>query len=259
MSDESDRTIPATPRRREAARREGLMPTAAPLAWAAASLTAVSLLPAWARATIPAATTMLRRSLTPTEILPGPGDVAAVGLFLPAVGLILGSALAGITVRIVCDGFAWEPGRLAPRLSRLDPVSGVARIFSARTLQTTLGGGIGLVVLGGAALAAAMPSIDSTATGRLDADPTRAALAAWWALVCLATAAVMVGLVQYAIARLRFERRIRMTPQEFADELRSLQSDKKVLLHRTPSRHRPRAGDDVGRPAPQTEAGGSYG
>lgn len=257
MSDEADRTIPATPRRREAARHEGLMPTAAPLAWAAASLTAVVLLPAWARATIPAATEMLRRSLVPTDILPGPGDVAPVGLLLPAVGLVLAAALAGITVRIACDGFAWEPARLAPRLSRLDPVSGMARILSARTLLTALGSGLGLVVLVATALAAATPSIGATATARLDGDPTRAALAAWWTLVCLATAALLVGLVHYAIARLGFERRIRMTPQEFADELRSLQSDKKVRLHGSPGRHRPRAVDDDGRPTPQPETGGS--
>lgn len=256
MSDEADRTIPATPRRREAARHEGLMPTAAPLAGAAASLTAVLLLPAWARATFPAAQELLRRSLAPTDILPGPGDVAPVGLLLPAVGLVLAAALAGITVRIVCDGFAWEPARLAPRLSRLDPVSGVARILSARTLLTALGSGLGLVVLVATALTAATPSIGATATGRLDGDPTRAALAAWWTLVCLATAALLVGLVQYAIARLGFERRIRMTPQEFADELRSLQSDKKVRPHGSPGRHRPRAMHD-GRPTPQPETGGS--
>lgn len=257
MSDEADRTIPATPRRREAARHEGLMPTADPLAWGAASLTAVLLLPAWARATIPAATEMLRRSLAPTDILPGPGAVAPVGLLLPVVGLVLAAALAGITVRIVCDGFAWEPARLAPRLSRLDPVSGVARILSARTLLTALGSGLALVVLVATTLAAATPSIGATATARLDGDPTRAAVAAWWTLVCLATAALLVALVQYAIARLGFERRIRMTPQEFADELRSLQSDKKVRLHGSPGRHGPQAVDDDGRPTPQPETGGS--
>jgi flagellar biosynthesis protein FlhB len=112
------------------------------------------------------------------------------------------------------------------------------------------------VVLVATALTAATPSIGATATGRLDGDPTRAALAAWWTLVCLATAALLVGLVQYAIARLGFERRIRMTPQEFADELRSLQSDKKVRLHGSPGRHRPRAMHDD-RPTPQPETGGS--
>jgi flagellar biosynthesis protein FlhB len=34
----------------------------------------------------------------------------------------------------------------------------------------------------------------------------------------------------WAIARLRFERRIRMTPQEYADEARSMQANPQVRL-----------------------------
>jgi hypothetical protein len=64
MSDAAERTIPATPRRRELARRQGLMPLAALPAWVATVGTTLLLLPAWARATFPAATAMMQQSLS---------------------------------------------------------------------------------------------------------------------------------------------------------------------------------------------------
>jgi flagellar biosynthesis protein FlhB len=48
--------------------------------------------------------------------------------------------------------------------------------------------------------------------------------------VGLALAAALVAIAQYAISRWRFERRIRMTPEEFAEEARALQADPKVRL-----------------------------
>ena len=64
MSDAADRTIPATPRRRELARRQGVMPMASLPAWVASMATARLLLPSWADATLPAATAMMRESLS---------------------------------------------------------------------------------------------------------------------------------------------------------------------------------------------------
>lgn len=233
MADDSERTIPATPRRRELARQEGLMPSAAPLAWAAAAVTAVGLLPAGARATLPAATDLMRHGLTPAA----PDDVLAAelrrhaaALALPAACLVVAVAVAALVTRLVCDGLSWQPARIAPRLHRVDPWAGLARIVSSRTLVGGLGSGAGLAVLVAAALLAAGPLVGAVAGDALDEGPARAALAAWRALVCLSLAATAVAGVQYAVARLRFERRIRMTPQEFADELKGLQADPKVRL-----------------------------
>jgi flagellar biosynthesis protein FlhB len=58
-----------------------------------------------------------------------------------------------------------------------------------------------------------------------------------------AVAAACVAAARYAAARLRFERRIRMTPQECADEAKSLQADPKIrLLHQQRSRQPAPAG-----------------
>jgi nitronate monooxygenase len=73
MADDSDRVIPATPRRRDAARKQGAMPTAAVLAGVAMAATALVLLPGWLTLTVPAAIDFFRRSLVAAMALGAEG------------------------------------------------------------------------------------------------------------------------------------------------------------------------------------------
>ena len=66
MAEASDRTIPATARRREAARRAGLSAPAELPAWAASAATAIALGPWWARTTLAAAADGVRETFTMT-------------------------------------------------------------------------------------------------------------------------------------------------------------------------------------------------
>jgi flagellar biosynthetic protein FlhB len=235
MSDTAARTLPATPRRREEARRAGMMPSAALPAWAATAATALALAPAWSRATLPAATEMMRRAIR-TGVAPDASapDLAAVlpaAVVLPTAGLVLAAAAAGLVVRFLLDGFTWHPGRAAWDMRRIDPLAGLRRIFSAGTIAASLGSGLGLAVLAAAAWLASGPLVGFVA----DADP-RDAPRAWPAarqtILAVAATAALVAACQWGLARLRFERRVRMTPQEFADEAKSMQADPKVrLLH----------------------------
>jgi flagellar biosynthetic protein FlhB len=234
MGDAADRSLPASPRRREAARRAGMMPAAALPAWAAGAVTALLLLPAWGRATLPAAAEMLRGAIR-AGCMPGAGpvDFATVvpaGVVLPTLGLVLASAGAALAVRFLFDGLSWQPGRAAPDLARVDPLAGLRRIFSLGTLGAILGNGLGLGLLVATAAAACGPlaAVVATAAGGDDAD--RAWAAARSLLLAMAAAAAGIAAGQWGFARLRFERRIRMTPQEFADEAKSVQADPKVRL-----------------------------
>jgi len=55
-------------------------------------------------------------------------------------------------------------------------------------------------------------------------------------------AAAVVAVAWWLLARRRFEQRIRMTPEEFADEAKSVQSDPKIRLLRQQARRQPTAG-----------------
>jgi flagellar biosynthetic protein FlhB len=236
MADSSDRTLPATPRRREAARRDGALPTAALPAWVATAFTAVLLLPSWGRATLPAAADMVREAIRGGRApRPDAADFATFlppAVFLPTIGLVLASAGAGLAVRFMLDGLAWHPGRAAPDFRRISLLAGIARIFSWSTLAAILGNGLGLVLLVAAAALASGPLRGLVA----EADSMQEAGRSWpavrQAMLSLAAAAAVIAACQWGLARLRFERRIRMTPQEFADEAKSMQADPKIrLLH----------------------------
>lgn len=224
MADDSDRVIPATPRRREAARAQGLLPTASLPAWVATAGTAVLLLPAWAAATMSAATDLVRESLAAAR----PGMESPLAASLPAVlaptlAVVLASAVAGLAVRFLLDGFSWHPHRALPSWSRIDIIAGLARVVSGRTLTSAAGAGLGLTVVATSAAVLLGPLLAVM-------EPAQAAAAAWRAMAWLIAAAAVVAVAAWAAARRRFERRIRMTPEEFAEEARSVQADPKVRL-----------------------------
>lgn len=259
MADTADRTLPASPRRREAARRSGAMPGAAAPAWAAAAATTILLGPAWLRATVPAAADMLRATL-PAARPPEFVDLLPAALIMPTLGLVLAAGAAGIGVRILLDGFAWQPGRAAPDLRRIDPLAGLARILSPRTFLAALGHAVGLALVVAVTMRAAAPLVAVAASGDALHDPARLAAAAWRPLAWLVAAAALVAVVQWAIARRRFEAAIRMTPQEFADEARGMEADPKVrLLQRHRARQPVRRSDAATEPDPARAPGSRSG
>jgi flagellar biosynthetic protein FlhB len=234
MSDDSSRTIPATPRRRESARREGLGAPADLPAWAASAATAILLAPAWARATIPAAAESVREACAAAAAsggtvanLPWPLPPAVI---LPTLGVVAAAAAAGLAVRLATDGFVWQPGRAAPDLRRIDPLAGLRRIFSRSTVATIGTAAAGLMVLGVAAFILARPLLAVQAWPVTGENVGSFATTGWRALIWLVAAAAAVAACQWLLARRQFERRIRMTPQELADEVKDLQADPRVRL-----------------------------
>jgi flagellar biosynthetic protein FlhB len=244
MADAADRSLPASPRRREAARRQGALPTASGPAWAVTAIVGVALAPSWARATLPAAAEMLRcclaaaaagRSLDLSLALP-----AAV--LLPTVGVVLAAGGAGLAVRLLCDGPAWHPARLVPDLARLDPLAGLGRVFSRRSLAAAVGGCLGLCCLVAVASWVAGPLVGLVTSGDAFGGGEPLLAAAGSALVRLAVAAAAVTLCQWALARRRFEARIRMTPAEAADEARAETAAARIVFARRERRRQPTAG-----------------
>lgn len=244
MADQSERTIPATPRRREAARQQGMMPLSSLPAWIAGCVTAVALAPAWARATLPAAEEMLRDTIGAA----GRGGIDEIdlpsllvpGMLLPTMAVILVSGGVGLAVRAVLDGMAWRSARITPVLHRVNPLAGLTRIFSVATVMNILGNAVALAVVVGACAWALGPLVvgGQAAMRGIDpaADPVPLVARGQKVIFPLAAAAAAVAAVQWSLARWRFEKRIRMTPQEFQEESRSLQADPKVKLMRGKAR-----------------------
>lgn len=243
MADSSERVIPATPRRRELARRRGMMPTSGLASWTAAAGVAVAAAPAWFAVTMPAAEDMLRQAIAgvarPT--VAAPLGSAAVMVVLPTSALVIAAAAAGLGTRFLLDGVSWQPGRALPLFRRIDPFAGLGRIFSRRTCAGLAGAAGGLVVL----LAAAGHGIGRlvAVVARADVtEPGAIAAAAWQAAAWLVAAAAAVSACQWLVARRRFERMIRMTPEEFAEESRGMQADPRIRLLQHARRRQPAGG-----------------
>jgi len=237
MADASDRTIPATPRRREAARQQGGMPTAALLAWVAMLATAILLMPGWSRSTTTAAAEWMRLSFISAihdagQPFPEPAALLPTSVILPTAVVVLVTAAAGVLVRFLLDGSPWRLGRAAPDWRRIDPVAGCARILSRQTLTAIVWNTGCLALLASAAVLASSPLVGLVAAADTAADSERWLAAARAMLLPLTAAAAAVAAAQWGLARLRFERRIRMTPEELKDELKGLQADPRVRLLR---------------------------
>ena len=234
MSESHDRTLPATPRRREDARNKGLAPTGAVLGWPAMASVVLVALPVWFRATASAAVAAI-------ENIQMTGKGGGYQIFLPIVfpTLVVVVLALGVLllVRTLFDGAAWRLDRLVFRFERIDPKIGLQRIISKTTVVRVVISFLGLAILissawlfGGPLIVALGDfSVRSSRGAGQGSEVLSAAVNYLWGILAVAG---IVSVLDWWLQRFRFERKIRMTPSELREELRSLQADPKVRWQR---------------------------
>ncbi|RPH38729.1 MAG: flagellar biosynthetic protein FlhB, partial [Planctomycetota bacterium] len=149
MAEERDeeRTEPATPRRREEARERGQVARSGDLSSAMILLAAVVALRFLGKPIIGGLFASAASVLEGLALVDGDpahlmsqfaGAFGAVLLgFLPFAGIVLAAALAANLVQV---GFLFTSKPLTPDLDRIDPVSGLGRLFSLRGLVRVVAG-----------------------------------------------------------------------------------------------------------------------
>jgi flagellar biosynthetic protein FlhB len=239
---EEDRTEPATPRRREEARERGQVARSADLSSAAVLLAAVLALRFAGR---PLTQGLFASTSAVLEGLAGvDGDPAAVWVhfggaftavllgFLPFVGIVLTAAVA---VNLFQVGFLLTAHPLMPDLGRLNPVDGLARLFSVRGLVRLAGGLLKLGLVGlmvfwtiwaeRASLVElsgrGFEQIPGISVDLMETLSLRAALA----LLVLAVA-------EFGFQKWQFERDLRMSKRELREELRRFEGDPRMRERR---------------------------
>lgn len=222
----SEKTEAPTPRRREEARKQGIVPRSAELTGTivlfAGALLGLSLFPSW----LGSLSEAMKSLLVKGDWTPLVRDVMLKPLLFIA-GLMLVAFLAGaIQTRFL---FTFYPLRFD--WQKVNPVSGFKRMFSVMTfwdgmravLKAALVGYVGFLTLktGWNAILAT-----STMNVRTGADTlSDIGLGLMWRCV-----AVMIALsaIDYAIQWWRVERNLRMTRQEVKDELKQTEGDPNV-------------------------------
>lgn len=241
MSDsESLRTEPATPRRREEARRRGQVAKSHDLASAVVVTGSTLALAAFGSAMVGGFVAALKVSLSglhaaePGGLMAGLGSTAASFGWsaMPLVACILG---AGILAHLLQTGPMWSSEPLLPSAQRLDPAQGIARLFSARTFVRVL-----LGLLKAAALTAVLAwTLWSERAGLLGEAPAGSAASRLAFVLGLRLSFVLLALAaaDWLFQKIQHERELRMSREEVREEMRRFEGDPRLrdrrrALHR---------------------------
>ncbi|MFP4500774.1 MAG: flagellar biosynthesis protein FlhB [Candidatus Hydrogenedentota bacterium] len=240
MPDDSggEKTIPATPRKREQQREEGNIAKSQDLnsAWAlgVALLAMLVLGPAMLETLLDGGRYFfghldeMLHSRTPIEL------VARRALYFMAVAagpFMVAMLLSGLSLNFVQVGFILTAKPLVPKFSRLNPISGLQRYGSIRTLVELVKSLAKLGLVGFVAWITIGPRAEELVT-YMTLTPYEIVqaiawlvFALWWRVV---VAMLLIGLIDYAYQLWQHGEDIKMTDREFRDEQRQSEGDPKI-------------------------------
>ncbi len=234
----SDKTEEPTPRRLRKAREQGDSGASAYAAQAVAFAAAVAVAPAAVRALASAASSELavaferaaHRGAAPAL---DPLQLALTVLELVAP-VLLAAALAGALSAAVQTGGVLSTRRLAPRLDRLDPFAGLARLLSGERLFAVARSLVAAVAVGWLAelgLRRHLVDLARTAGRARWVGPVLGTVAgelAWRA----ALLGLALGVIDLVVTRRAWQKRLRMTRDEVKREHRESEGDPHVKAAR---------------------------
>jgi flagellar biosynthesis protein FlhB len=237
-----EKSFEATPHRRQEAREKGQVAFSQDLGSAALLLLGVFLLMILGGGVMQFCAVLMQHQLgelpelvTPQETLLHEWLRIAMQLFIvlsPILGLLV---LGGVMASVLQVGFLWVPDRVAPDISRLNPLEGLKRIFS---LTGTMRLGFGLVkVLLVSAIAIGIMwmrweevmragALGIAELGKFLIDISLDTVL--WVAVAL----VILAVFEYSAQRWKFEQDLRMTHQEVREEMKNLQGDPNIVARR---------------------------
>jgi flagellar biosynthesis protein FlhB len=237
MAEESfqEKTEKATPRRREEVRRKGEVAKSRELPSAAVLLSGALALGVMGSFTY-REVAGITRSILSFSAVRGEGVEEmlllleeCVRTFLlamsPLLALVFVTAVAANLAQV---GFLFAPEAIKPKLSKVNPLKGFARLFSKQSLMELIKSLLKLLIIG----IVATVSIRKELGGLIDLGEMEVLSVALHLLLgifrivikCALAIMVVVGL-DYAFQRWEYEKRIRMTRQEVKDELKKSEGD----------------------------------
>ncbi|HHY47686.1 MAG TPA: flagellar biosynthesis protein FlhB [Firmicutes bacterium] len=230
-----DRTEAATPRRRQEARRRGQVARSLEINTAFILLVATAAIGSWSWYALQALQKFLIAVLSHChEFHPSWEEMmvlareASIACFKVAGPIIVACLIAGLIASGAQVGFLLTLEPLIPRLSRLDPIAGLSRLFSARAgielaksmIKVTIVGYVGFISLRQEweriALAVQMDNFSLVAATR------QILLTLGYRM---GTALALLAAADYIIQRREFEANLRMTKQEVKEEFRQMEGD----------------------------------
>ena len=231
MADESaEKTEEPTGRRLEKARSEGQLARSIELPVAAMSLGAVgffSLMGGWLfngmSQLFVSQLEFDRKVIDKAELLPGLFAQAVVDAFLLILPIMLLMYFIAIVSTVLSGGLVFSMGMLAPKFSKLNPLSGLQRIFGMKSL-IELGKSIAkFVVVGGILLLQVGNHMDELLNlANMDLNQAMAIAGKLIVDACfwLAMGLVLIALADVPIQQYQVHKKLMMSRQEVRDEMK---------------------------------------
>ena len=231
MADESaEKTEEPTGRRLEKARSEGQLARSIELPVAAMSLGAVgffSLMGGWlfnGMSQLFVSQLEFDRKITDkAELLPGLFAQAIVDAFLLILPIMLMMYFIAIVSTVLSCGMVFSMGMLAPKFSKLNPLSGLQRIFGTKALIELGKAIVKFVVVGGILLLQVsnhMQELLSLANMDLNQAMAVAGKIIVDACFWLAMGLVLIALADVPIQQYQVHKKLMMSRQEVRDEMK---------------------------------------
>ena len=231
MADESaEKTEEPTSRRLEKARNEGQLARSIELPVAAMSLGAVgffSLMGGWlfnGMSQLFVSQLEFDRKITDkAELLPGLFAQAVIDAFLLILPIMLMMYFIAIVSTVLSGGMVFSMGMLAPKFSKLNPLSGLKRIFGTKALIELAKAIVKFVVVGGILLLQVSNHMDELLSlANMDLSQAMAIAGKLIVDACfwLAMGLVLIALADVPIQQYQVHKKLMMSRQEVRDEMK---------------------------------------
>ena len=151
---------------------------------------------------------------------------------LPFLGLLM---FVGIAANVLQVGFLFLPEKLAPDLMRLDPLQGLARLFSLANLMRLVMGLLKMALVTGVAYASLygqrekVIGLSAMTTWEISAFLAQILI---WTSMKIAVTLLVLSVLDYGFQWWKQQQDLRMTTQEVRDELKNLEANPQIVARR---------------------------
>ena len=234
-ADDGEKTEAPTPRRLSEARQHGQIAKSADLTAALGLLGGLLCLRWFGSGVLASLMAFLRENLGERDPLTV-GQIDVIPVMMTILMTVLASAgpivaslmVVALIANLMQVGwlFTWDP--LMPKLNKLNPFSGVGRLFSSRSVVQLAINLVKLAVIGGVAWSAIrgrsgqiMAALDVDGGGLL----VLIATIIFDVGIRMALAMLLIALIDYIWQKWRYIRDMRMTKQDVKEEMRRMEGD----------------------------------
>jgi flagellar biosynthetic protein FlhB len=159
------------------------------------------------------------------------GNAAMLLVAVVAAPFLFATIAASALASLLQSGFALNRKAITPDFKRLNPMTGLGRVFGVAALGNGAKSVVKVLVVGAAGwmvLADALPALENAADWSAAALSAHSATLVLRVLVAMLIAQAAIAVLDVIFTRIRYHRRQRMTRTELRDEFKEMDGDPHV-------------------------------